>query len=277
MNGLAANATIQKSGMGETLSDGTRHIEIPQEAEDLKANKLAPEERLLKDIKDQPNQVRAYLELADLYKHKNKLEDAAKILERACKIFPEDDLVRTELADLQISRLKQAIEHFKRQVEKQPDDDEPKIKLEKVKAKLVDYEIAEFRRRSALKPDDAKLHFELGMRLKSAGKNDEAIAEFQQARNSPEFKVKAMYHAGLAFEANGVHKLAERSYQEALKFVEPADSAMSNALHYQLGRVAEAQSNFVTAEEHYNEVAANDYSYLDVARRLRALNQRPPE
>ena len=45
-----------------------------------------------------------------------------------------------------------------------------------------------------------------------------------------------------------------------------------NALHYRLGRVAEAQGNTEAAEEHYNEVAANDYTYLDVAQRLRNLN-----
>jgi len=45
-----------------------------------------------------------------------------------------------------------------------------------------------------------------------------------------------------------------------------------NALHYRLGRVFEAQGDTQMAEEHYNEVAANDYGYLDVAQRLRNLH-----
>ncbi len=58
---------------------------------------------------------------------------------------------------------------------------------------------------------------------------------------------------------------------EALKAADPDDLATLNALHYRLGRVAEAQGNLDVAEEHYNEVAANDYGYLDVALRLRNL------
>jgi hypothetical protein len=42
-------------------------------------------------------------------------------------------------------------------------------------------------------------------------------------------------------------------------------------LHYRLGRVAEGLGNNEAAVEHYNEVAAIDYGYLDVAQRLKRL------
>ena len=53
--------------------------------------------------------------------------------------------------------------------------------------------------------------------------------------------------------------------------MEPEDKDNFIALHYRLGRVAETLGNNEAAEEHYNEVAANDYTYLDVAERLRRL------
>jgi hypothetical protein len=43
------------------------------------------------------------------------------------------------------------------------------------------------------------------------------------------------------------------------------------ALHYQLGCTSESLGNNEAAEEHYNEVAAIDYSYRDVAQRLKRL------
>ncbi len=46
---------------------------------------------------------------------------------------------------------------------------------------------------------------------------------------------------------------------------------MFKALHYRLGRAAESMGNNEVADEHYNEVAAVDYSYLDVAQRLKRL------
>jgi tetratricopeptide (TPR) repeat protein len=136
---------------------------------------------------------------------------------------------------------------------------------------LNDYEIKEFRRRLAIQPEDQGLQLQLGMRLAKAGKHDEAIAAFQKASGNPALRVQTLHQAGLSFEARGVLKLAERSYQDALKAADPADINTLNALHYRLGRVAEAQGNTSIAEEHFNEVAANDYSYLDVAQRLKNL------
>ena len=105
-----------------------------------------------------------------------------------------------------------------------------------------------------------------------AGLHDEAIGEFQQARSSPPLKVQALYQVGLSFEANKADKLADRTYGDGLKAFEDGDVENFLALHYRLGRVAEALENTEAAEEHYNEVAAMDYTYLDVAQRLRSLN-----
>jgi len=75
-----------------------------------------------------------------------------------------------------------------------------------------------------------------------------------KARSSPVHKIQALYQAGLSFEANNALKLADRSYREALKTLDPEDKENFNALHYRLGRVAEALGNNEVAEEHYNEV-----------------------
>jgi tetratricopeptide (TPR) repeat protein len=173
-----------------------------------------------------------------------------------------------------MARLHKAIDALTLRTRENPDDAESRTKLAQLTTKLNDYELAEYRRRVALRPDDPQLHYELGVRLARVGQHDAAIGEFQQCRSAPDLKVRALHQAGLSFEANGVPKLAERSYQEALKAAEPDDLATLNALHYRLGRVAEATGNLPAAEEHYNEVAANDYAYLDVAQRLRNLNQR---
>ncbi len=117
------------------------------------------------------------------------------------------------------------------------------------------------------------LHLQLGKVLARVGDHDGAIAEFQQARTSSvaTTKIEALYHSGLSFEANGAHKLADRNYKEALKLLDPEDQAMFLSIQYRLGRTAESLGNNEAAEEHYNEVAAIDYSYLDVAERLKRL------
>ena len=173
--------------------------------------------------------------------------------------------------------MKREIDQLTRRLQKTPADVEAKVKLEQLTATLSAYEVKEYRRKIGLRPDDMNLRLLLGQVLAKAGKHDEAITEYQAARKSPPHQVQANQFAGQSFEANGALKLAERHYQDALRAADATDHATVNPLHYRLGRIAEDQGNKGEAEEHYNEVAANDYGYLDVAQRLRDLNKPPAE
>lgn len=276
INALSASATIKRSGLGESLTKQTEAAGAEaagsSELDDLKQPKLTPEERLQKEIQENPTQIGPYLHLADLFKNRDKLDDAEKLLSRGLKAVPDDPSLKTKHAEVQILRIQRALASASKKSSARPDDPEALAKVEQLETMLLKYEIEEFRRRIALQPVDFKLHYELGLRLAKAGKHKDAIGAFQQARNSPALRVKALHQAGLSFEAEGVLPLAQRNFEEALKATEREDVNTTNALHYRLGRVAEAMGNNKAAEEHYNEVAANDYSYLDVAQRLRGLS-----
>jgi Flp pilus assembly protein TadD len=275
INALSASATIQRSGLGESLhkhdaseSDQARAAEL----DELKQPQLAPEDRWQKEIQDDPTLVGPYLQYAEHLKFRSQLDDAWKLLAKGLKAVPDDPSLSLAYAEVQIARLQQAIASWTRKIQKAPDDTAAQSKLEQLQTMLADYEIKEFKRRAQLQPGDLNLQYELGLRLAKAGQHRDAIAAFQQARGSTTLRVEALHQAGLSFEAEGQLKLAERSLQDALKAADPEDLATCNALHYRLGRVSEAMGNTAAAEEHYNEVAANDYNYLDVAQRLKGLN-----
>jgi tetratricopeptide (TPR) repeat protein len=277
INAIAASATIHRSGLGEAIhkrASGSAGPEpLASELEELKAPKLTPEERWQKEIQDDPTQVGPYLQWADHFKMRGQLDEAEKLLARGLKAVPDDAALKLVYAEVQIGRIQRAIASWQKKCRDRPDDDAAKAKLEQLETMLIEYEIEEFRRRIGLHPTDATLHFELGARLSKTGNHKEAIGAFQQAaRLGPAVKVEALHKAGLSFEAEGALKLAERSYLDALKAADADDTPTLNALHYRLGRVAEAMGNNAAAEEHYNEVASNDYSYLDVAQRLRNLS-----
>lgn len=281
IQGLAANATIKRSGLGESVlrPDPKEEAKAAAQAEldELKGQVVPPEERLLRAIEADPAHVGLYLELADHYKLGNRLEEAEKILARGRKAVPDDEVMRAAHAEIQMSRLQRAVAHWTKQVKKNPDDPDARAKLDQFTKVLDDYELKEFRRRVEQSPNDASIRLQLGLRLARVGRHDEAIAEFQQARNSAPHKVQALQEAGKSFEAKSLHKLAERNYLEALKLAEAEGEEQSLVinLRYRLGLVCEAQGKGKEAEEHYNEVAALDYTYLDVAERLRALNESP--
>jgi tetratricopeptide (TPR) repeat protein len=277
INAMSASSTIKRAGLDDALD---RHAAAatpePASALDaklasLKQEQLSPEQRLVKEILADPKAIHAYIDLAEIYRSHSDLEKAEKVLAKGLKANPDDPALTVVLEDTQISRLKRAIDGQSQRVLQHPEDTGAKAKLDQLNQMLDKYEVEAHRRRVNRHPEDTKARYEFGLILARVGKHDEAIAEFQAARTSPAHKVDALYHAGISFEANNALKLAERSYKEALKAIEADDKENFKRLHYRLGRVYEGLSNTESAEEHYNEVAAVDYTYLDVAERLKRL------
>lgn len=280
INALSAAGTIKRAGLEDHLDQRAAAAATAEPAEALEAKlerlkqeQLTPEQRLVKEIMANPNAVHAYVDLADIYKKHGDLDKAEKVLAKGRKANPNDHGLASIYEDTQISRLKKARDSQQQRVQQYPEDTAAKAKLDQLTEMLNKYEVEAFRRRVQLHPEDARLHFDLGVILARVGDHDGAIAEFQQARSStnPTQKVQALYHLGMSFEANNAPKLAERNYKEAIKLLDPEDKDNFLALHYQLGRVSETLGNNEAVEEHYNEVAAIDYSYRDVAQRLKRL------
>jgi tetratricopeptide (TPR) repeat protein len=281
INALSAASTIKRAGLDDALDERAqvKHTEqvtdnVQAQLEKLKQEQLSPEQRLIKELVGDPSATHAYVELAELYRHRGELDKAEKVLAKGVKANPADQGLMQIYEDTQIARLRRAIEVQKRRVQEHPDETAAQAKLDELTKMLDKYEIQAFKRRAKLHPEDPKTHYELGLTLARTGAHDEAIPEFQQAArlgSVPSVKIQALHQMGVSFEANGAPKLAERNYKEAIKLLDPEDKDNFLALHYRLGRVGESLGNRESAEEHYNEVAAVDYTYLDVAERLRRL------
>ena len=283
VNSLSASASIARSGLGAAIeradedragSASSPAAAAAAEADELKRSVQTPEQRLEKEIEADPGRVGAYLQLADLHKMHNRLDEAEKVLARARKANPDDEVLKSAHGDVQLARLRRAIDAWKKKIKDNPEDPDAKEKLAQLQEKLSSYELAEFRRRVEARPEDCALHLHFGRLLATHGKHDEAIGAFQKARSDAELKPQALHQAGLSFEAKGLGKLAEKNFVEALALADANDLKLRNALRYRLGRVCEAQGKIKEAEEYYNEVAAEDYTYEDVAERLQALNNR---
>lgn len=282
INALSAKSTMQKGKYTEAIdrSVQTREAEAVASAkeaqraklDELKQKQLTPEQKWVQSIKTDPTNVTPYLLLADSFKKKGQLDEAEKVIKQGLKAVERDSALLAAYSEVRLARLNNAIEKLTARHQARPHDPEPKADLDKALKLKSDYEIKELRRRVEFQPAELPLRLELGLALAKAGRHDDAIGEFQQAGGDPELKIQALYNAGLSFEANQAYKLAERSYLEALRSIDLDDKDNFKAIHYRLGRVAEAVENYQAAEEHYNEVAAIDYSYLDVAKRLRNLN-----
>jgi tetratricopeptide (TPR) repeat protein len=281
INALSAASTIKRAKLDDAIDQHAQAKPVEDNAESmqarldkLKQEQLTPEQRLIKEIVADATATHAYVELADLYRQRGELDKAEKVLAKGIKANPSDHGLMQILEDTQIARLKRAIAHQKQRAEENPEETAAQVKLDELTQMLDKYEVQAFRRRVKLHPEDSRLHYELGVILARTGAHDEAIPALQQAARLgtiPAVKIQALLQMGMSFEANGAPKLAERNYKEGIKLLEPEDKDNQLALNYRLGRVAETLGNREAAEEHYNEVAAIDYTYLDVAERLRRL------
>ena len=276
INGLAANATIARSGIGNALKQRDTSIKVETfspDVDDLAEQAMAPEQRLRNQIEASPARVGVYLELADLYRSQGKLEDAQKVLAAGLKVNKDDVVLLTAHAEVQISRMHKAKDDLEARLRRNPDDPTIQTNLDKLAGMLSDYEIKEYQRRLAQRPEDLALQLELGKRLARAGRHDEAIPCFQKARSSPDLRIQALILTGQSFEAAGDLEMAQRNLDEALKVIDKADTANWLEINYQLGCICEAQGDSRQAKEYFQEVAAHDYGYKDVAQRLRSLGK----
>src|SRR4051812_15781090 len=115
INALSANATIQRAGLGDAIDKRNEAAAAPaapdqSEIEAQAMAKLSPEDRLLREIQNHPDRISPHLELADLFKQRNQLEDAEKVLARGLKAHPKEESLQLAHAEVQVSRLQNAIE-----------------------------------------------------------------------------------------------------------------------------------------------------------------------
>ncbi len=197
--------TIKRAGLDDALDKHAEAAKVGEPAETmdaklerLKQEQLTPEQRLVKEILADPTAVHAYLDLAEMYRHRSDLDKAEKVLAKGLKANPGEQGLLAIYEDNQISRLKRAIESQKQRVLQHPEDTGAKAKLDQITEMLNKYEVEAFRRRVSLHPEDPQACIlSWAWCWRRTGAHDDAIAEFQQRpRPARVYKIQALHQAG---------------------------------------------------------------------------------
>ncbi len=137
--------------------------------------------------------------------------------------------------------------------------------------KLLEFELEVYTERAKNYPTDLSVKYELGRRLLTAGRIDDAIALLQQAQRDPKRRIAALTCLGQAFEKKGWHREAVETFQKALEFEPPETRAKE--LHYNLAEALNAMGEKAKAMDHFSRVAQMDYNYRDVREQIEALRK----
>jgi tetratricopeptide (TPR) repeat protein len=230
--------------------------------------KVPLETRLKAAVQEAPAEVEPYLQLADLYLHEQRIDEARQVLERGQQATGGGDLrIRERLEEVQL----RAAQHHARQAQQNHDHQqtpETKKLLDRALRHVNQVELEVYLARCQREPQNPRLQLELGLRLKRAGKHKEAIRALQSARGDTKRKPLVLLELGECFQKIEQYKLALSNYEQAIEAdADPHGTTRKLAL-YRAGVLATGLRELDRAERHLTELAGVDYGYRDVSERL---------
>jgi tetratricopeptide (TPR) repeat protein len=165
-------------------------------------------------IQQQPADIDAYLELADLLERDAKTDEAQKVLDKALSASGNELKVREHVEDRQLRWGRAKVMVAEKRAQEQ-DTPENRATLERLRAVHVKQEIDVYAARCERYPENTTWKYELAMRLKAAGNYAEAIRGFQEVLQDARRKGAVALELGECFQKIKQYQLAMQNYQAA--------------------------------------------------------------
>lgn len=232
---------------------------------------VSPRKKLEKAIAKDPAEVSNYLKLAELHLENERMDEAEATLQKGLDASGGTDLaVRQKLEDLHLNRKHQQVLVAEARAKKEGTEEAIAL-AKKVKTEQNHLEMEIYAARCERNPGNPTLQFELGTRLKKAGKYNEAIKSFQVART--DVKRKALIHLelGECFHHIKQFKLAMSNYKAAVEDAGDSPSDTKKLALYRAGVLSMGLKDMESADKYLTELADIDFAYKDVSDRLDKL------
>lgn len=287
---MAASATIERGKYEESgdfrqsLADAAKTDELLDEA---RGGAESFESRTRKEIAEleakaeaDPGDTGNYVQIGNLYRKLREWESAAKAYQKGLDASGgTDNDIKILLMDCHIEPYRERLDLIKdrsEKLDKKAPDAAAKFKKLKeqytaCRNEIIRRELDLYRFRTDIDKDDTEAQYELGYRLVQIGKFDDAIKALQKGRNDPDHKWEALCWLGFAFWKKSNFPLAAKNLAEAFEALPKNDEDARKLVWYYQGCVAQERGDIDSARDFFNEIAAIDYEYKDVAKRLDEL------
>jgi len=256
---LAVEKTIDRGGYEDADRDKTKAA-----SEGGAAVETSPEAKLERQIALHPEDTSNYLELADLHLREEAYEKAEKVLARAFEASDGDPDVRERWEDVQMRHLRQQIADVDREIE-ETQSEEAKQRRRQLRKKLNETELQVYEHRCERYPNNLTFKYDLGVRYQLAGRYNDAIAQFQQARNDTRRKGLCMLALGQCFQQIKQPRLAMTHYESAVDEIPDRTGDNRKLALYLAGKLAISLKDLEAAERHLTALAELDFAYRDVS------------
>lgn len=276
LKNLSARKTLNEGGY-ESLASGTgsyrdilrnkdEAVQLEQENRVVKSQDVT--EGLISEYEarlvNEPRNLKLMRSIAEMYSQKNEFEKALEYYERIRASETGDPSLEKAIAETNLKRF----DHLLSQLNANSPEDAAQI--EQIQKERTFFELDECRKRAERYPTDLQIKFDLGHLYFTAGKYNEALAEFQKAQNNPQRRLQAIAFMGQCLAAKGMNDMAARRIQEALK-EKPVFDDEKKDLIYMLGSVFEKMGKKEEAIEQFKQIYEVDIGYKDVAAKVDAF------
>ncbi len=216
------------------------------------------------------NDLNVTKQLADCFEQLEDWTQALAYYDWAFSLSRNDPALERKVLEVREKVGKAQLAELQKFVDENPEHPE----VERVKAQIAEMQgaqgqqlLEEAKQQVERNPTDAQLRFEYGKQLFAAENFTEAIPELQQAKRSPNLRIKAMLMLGKCYEGKNMFDLAVAQFEEAAKEIPGMDETKKELL-YNMGLLYDKMGNREASLESLKQIYAADYGYKDVAQRV---------
>jgi tetratricopeptide (TPR) repeat protein len=229
-------------------------------------------EQLRAAIKQNRDNPKNYIELADVYARDNKFDECHKVLKDGLAATGGDLQIQEYGEELAVRQRRHQISIAEKRAQAEPTEDAKKL-VKSLKIELLKTELAMYAARSDRYPNNITYKFELALRLKQTRKFHEAIKLFQEVRKDPKRKVTGSLELGDCFQFVKQHELAMKAYDDAINEAGVREIEYKKKALHRAGTLAMRDEDYEKANRFIAECADMDYSYQDIAKLLDKLKE----
>ncbi len=139
---------------------------------------------------------------------------------------------------------------------------------------MIAKEVKLYQNRCERFPNNLGFKYELGLRYQLGGKFNEAIKQFQLARNDPRRKGLCLLRLGQCFQQIKQNSLAMSHYESAIGEIPDRDAETKKTALYLAGRMAVALEKIDSGEKYLTKLAELDFAYKDVSTLLEKISEK---
>ncbi len=274
----------QSGGFRSNIKDAEKQRAL-EEQESLSGGGDVEErnlERAKRDFEENPMSPEAISKYAQLLKRKATAE--AEEAAHAVYITGYERLgeyrFRMMAGDIRITQMRRRVQAAKERSDAQPTDLILKSELADLTKELREIEGKELRERVQKYPTDRGLKVDLGRIEYELGNYEDAMGNFQSAKEEGKYRVRATYMLGRCFAAMGWHSEAIQEFREALGSIDATSREVELDIRYELMlaliELAKAERSPAEAKEAFDICSAivrTNIGYRDIRDRRKEIEQ----